>query len=142
MIPSANLNGEEGTPHPLLRRKSRSAEPPDGRREATLRRGVTVAQMILVHLVRVRILTPQQEKYCGVEQWSARLSHKQEVVSNGSNPTHRNKRFDQPKAISHYRVDQPKAISHIRADQMKKNLGERKIFRIFVMQMFDIGLFV
>ena len=26
-------------------------------------------------------------KYCGVEQWSARLSHKQEVVSNGSNPT-------------------------------------------------------
>ena len=31
-------------------------------------------------------------KYCGVEQWSARLSHKQEVVSNGSNPTRRNKK--------------------------------------------------
>ena len=52
--------------------------------------------------------TATREKYCGVEQWSARLSHKQEVVSNGSNPTHRNKKIDQPKATSHYRADQHK----------------------------------
>ena len=30
------------------------------------------------------------KEHCGVEQWSARLSHKQEIVSNGSNPTLRN----------------------------------------------------
>ena len=51
--------------------------------------------------------TATREKYCGVEQWSARLSHKQEVVSNGSNPDTAT-RFDQPKAASHYRADQHK----------------------------------
>lgn len=59
---------------------------------ANLEGRVQGAQVVLKTIptarLRVRFFyLPPQSKYCGVEQWSARLSHKQKVV--GSNPTPR-----------------------------------------------------
>jgi len=52
----------------------------------------------IVGVTVLQLSNPGVLNFCGVEQWSARLAHNQEVV--GSNPTSRNQLLGDKKAIA------------------------------------------